>query len=71
MLLLRPKPTQEVGMNRELDREFGVSVVVALALAIAIKIVMPSATAVGIEMSQIQIQNGLPAQPDLSWPVSP
>ena len=44
-------------MDRDLDREFGVSVVVALALAIAVKVVMPSATAAGIEMAQIQVQN--------------
>ncbi len=58
-------------MDRKLDREFGVSVVVALVLAIAIKVVMPSATAAGIEMGQIQVQNELSAQPDLSWLVSP
>ena len=58
-------------MDRKLDREFGVSVVVALVLAIAIKVVMPSATAAGIEMAQIQVQDELSAQHDLSWLVSP
>ena len=58
-------------MERYLDREFGVSVLVAVVLAIAIKVVMPSATAAGIEMTQIQVQNELSAQPDLSWLVSP
>jgi hypothetical protein len=62
---------QEVAMERYLDREFGVSVLVAVVLAIAIKVVMPSATAAGIEMTQIQVQNELSAQPDLSWLVSP
>jgi len=52
-------------MDRKLDREFGVSVVVALVLAI------PSATAAGIEMAQIQVQDELSAQLDLSWLVSP
>jgi len=33
--------------------------------------VMPSATAAGIGMAQIQVQNELSAQPDLSWLVSP
>lgn len=58
---------QEVAM----DREFGVSVVIALALAVAIKVMMPSATAAGIETAQIQARNELPAQPGLSWLVSP
>ena len=58
-------------MDRKLDREFGVSVVVALVLAIAIKVLMPSATAAGIEMAQIQVQDELSAQLDLSWLVSP
>lgn len=58
-------------MDRELDREFGVSVVVALVLAIAVKVVMPSATAAGIEQAQIQAQNELSVLPDLSWLVSP
>jgi len=58
-------------MNRQLDREFGVSVVIALVLAIAVKVVMPSATAAGIEPAQIQAQNGLSVAPDLSWLVSP
>jgi hypothetical protein len=62
---------QEVAMDRQLDREFGVSVVIALVLAIAVKVVMPSATAAGIEMTQIQTQNEPPAQSDLSWLVSP
>lgn len=55
-------------MDRELDREFGVSIVVALVLALAIEVVMPNAT---VDMASIQVQNGLPAQPDLSWLVSP
>ncbi|HET8544761.1 MAG TPA: hypothetical protein VFL68_09665 [Pseudolabrys sp.] len=58
-------------MDRQLDREFVVSIVVALVLAIAIKVVMPNATAAGIEMAQILVQNELSAQPDLSWLVSP
>ena len=58
-------------MDSKLDGEFGVSIVVALVLAIAIKAVMPSATAAGIEMAQIQVQNELSAQSDLSWLVSP
>jgi hypothetical protein len=71
MILHGPKPMQEVAMDRELDREFGVSVVVALVLAVAVKVLMPSATAAGVEMAQIQVQNELSAQPDLSWLVSP
>jgi hypothetical protein len=58
-------------MGRKLDREFGASVVIALILAIAIKAVMPGATAAGVGMAQIQVQNELSAQPDLSWLVSP
>ena len=58
-------------LDRKLDREFGVSVVVALVLAVTVKIVMPSATAAGVEMTQIQVQNELSTQPDLSWLVSP
>jgi hypothetical protein len=58
-------------LDRKLDREFGVSLVVALVLAIAVKVAMPSATAAGIELAQIQAQNELSAQPDLSWLVSP
>ena len=58
-------------LDRNLDREFGVSVVVALVLAVAVKVLMPSATAAGVEMTQIQVQNELSTQPDLSWLVSP
>ncbi len=58
-------------MDPKLDRKFGVSIVLALVLAITIKTVMPSATAAGIEMAQIQVQNELSAQTDLSWLVSP
>ena len=54
-----------------MDREFGVSVVIALVLAIIVKAAMPSATAAGIELAQIQTQNELSVQPDLSWLVSP
>lgn len=75
MILHGPKPMQEIAMDpnldRKLDRKFGVSIVVALVLAITIKTVMPSATAAGIEMAQIQVQNELSAQTDLSWLVSP
>jgi hypothetical protein len=62
-----PTPRQEVVM----DREFGISLVVALVLAITAKVLMPTATAAGIELAQIQVQNELSAQPDLSWLVSP
>ena len=54
-----------------MDREFGVSVLIALALAVAVKVMMPSATAAGIETAQTQPRNELPAQPGLSWLVSP
>jgi hypothetical protein len=53
-----------------MDREFGVSIVVALILAVVVKVMMPSATAAG-ESAQVQVQNELSAQPDLSWLVSP
>jgi hypothetical protein len=54
-----------------MDREFGVSIVVALILAITVKVLTPSATAAGIELAQMQVQNELSAQRDLSWLVSP
>jgi len=62
MILHGPKHMQDA---------VGVSVVFALALAIAVKVVMPGETAAGIETTQIRFQNGLSAQPDLSWLVSP
>jgi hypothetical protein len=58
-------------MDRVLDREFCVLVAAALVLALVAKVMMPSATAAGIELAQIQTQNELSGQPDLSWLVSP